>query len=96
MIAEVFFDINLGMGHRGLAELSKNSNAGYIVFINRKKSAFKVLSTKNVVAYFKPDSGKIDLNMIRDLPKYFDKGMSGYNQTLKKHLEAKNGKIHST
>lgn len=84
-IVRVFLDTNLACSHPGLSSLAmKNKidvrllDAGsFIIFLNRRKTAFKLFAPNNTIVYYKSPQGRVDLNAIKYIPHVFNaKAMS--------------------
>ena len=90
-----FPNADLRNGHFGLAKMAKANNidvteleSEFVIFTNRSRTGLKMFAPGNIVAYLKTVSGqKIDLNLIRGLPKYFNGTEIKYNDALKKKIE---------
>jgi hypothetical protein len=85
-------------GHDGLAELAKKENIDvkkisrgeFVVFVNSAKDRVKVYAASNVIAYMKSSKGqKIDLRVIREIPRAFNGGGISYDETIEKMLSLK-------
>lgn len=90
-----FPDTDLRYGHKGLSMLALANKIDttclvdeYVVFTNKKKTDLKMCAPGNVVAHLKMPKGQyINLNVIADLPKYFDGKKINYEAALKKQIE---------
>lgn len=75
-IAQVFFDTHMGKNFAGLTEILKkakvNPQNSYIVFLNKRKTKFKLLFSDKYLVYHDNKDQPIDLNSIRHLPKAFE------------------------
>jgi hypothetical protein len=95
-IISVFPETDLRKGHLGLRELYKKDiskmGSNFVIFINRKQTAFKLLNG-NLVVHYRAPFGRIDINTIQFLPYCFDAtGAFNYNKALEavfKHKLAK-------
>jgi hypothetical protein len=85
-------------GHDGLAELAKKENIDvkklergqFVVFINSSKDRVKVYAASNVIAYMKSSKGqKIDLRVIREIPRAFNGAGISYDEAVEKMLSVK-------
>lgn len=81
-IVRFFPNADLRCGHDGLRQWAKekgdievwNLQPGeFVVFANTKGDRLKIYAPGNVIAYVKsPDERKIDLNVIRLIPRFFN------------------------
>jgi hypothetical protein len=97
-IIQCFLDADMRNGHEGLAELAKKENINvqtlqrgqFVVFINSAKDRVKIYAASNVIAYMRSVRGqKIDLRVIREIPRAFNGGGISYDETIEKMLSLK-------
>lgn len=92
-LAHIFFDVNMSKGHKGLGEILKSnkkkiSDDTSVIFINKRWTALKMLTSSNVILHLKtPKSGRIDPNTIKYLPHCVDGGEIDYSKALKAALD---------
>jgi len=95
-IVRVIFDADLRCSHDGLRETAKKlkvlvddlHTGEYVVFINSKKNMLKLFAANNTIAHFKtPDQRKMNLNVIAQIPKFFNGRELKYDDALKKVIE---------
>jgi hypothetical protein len=62
----------------------------FIVFANRSKTMLKIFAPGNTIAVTKsPDGRRLDLNVIRLIPRFFNGSEFQYDKALQKLLENK-------
>lgn len=97
-IIRIVFDADLRSGHKGLTSIAKSFKvdtnelaAGeYVIFVNRAMSALKMYAAGNVVAHLKmPPRQRIDPDVIRVIPEFFNGKAIDYDSALKTVLEKK-------
>ena len=75
-IAQIFFDTHMGKNFQGLNDILRkakvNPQNSYIVFLNSKKTKFKLLVSDKYLVYHDNKDKQIDLNSLRHLPRAFD------------------------
>lgn len=75
-IVRVFFDVNMGQAFRGLSAIMRQAGmnpqtyAGHVIFINRRRSKFKLL-TQGYLCYYDNGDKRIPLQALQYLPKAF-------------------------
>ncbi len=98
-ILRVFSGADLRSGHMGLSKVARKaghapeelSTGEYIVFINSKRNAFKLLAAHDVLAHYRHPSGHvIDARALQYIPQVFEsKGHLSYDKALKIMFETK-------
>jgi len=88
-ICKLFFDVNMALGHDGLAELAKKAGVkldlldtgDLLMFLNRKGTRLKVLGAQGkVVGYLRmPDNRPIMREALQFIPQTF--GSEGFDYT---------------
>lgn len=95
-VIQCFLKSDLRCGHDGLAALAKKDGirvkdlvpGQYVVFINARQDRMKLYATNQVVAYIKPEGGRIDLNTVREIPRVFlASGKIDYEAALRVRIE---------
>lgn len=90
-ILQCFLDSDLRNGHDGLSSLAKKNgiqtsdlNPGeFVVFINTAKTKVKVYAARNTIVYLRMAKGeRVNLNIIREIPRVFKGGMINYDSAL--------------
>lgn len=75
-IAQIFFDTHMGKNFVGLNEIARkakvNTKENLIVFMNTKKTKFKLLIDDKYLVYHDNKDQMIDLNYLRHLPRAFE------------------------
>lgn len=97
-IIRYFPDTNLKCGHVGLAMIAGEHdinvdtlNEGeFIIFVNVAQTALKLYTSGNLVSHLKmPDGARLNLEVIRLIPKHFNGTSIKYDAALKESLERK-------
>ncbi len=96
-IARVFMDVHLGQGFQGLGEICKKAridlrtmgDGDFVVFLNRKCTAFKTLNTSKVLTYYKHDEGRLPIEAIRHLTASFGGSKLEFDKAVEKTLRTK-------
>lgn len=94
-IISVFPNADLRCGHTGLAITAADGNKSadnlkpgqFLLFINRKQTAFKLLAFNNTLVHYRSPAGRIDLRAIQYLPQCFTAGKFNYDIALKRMFE---------
>ena len=75
-IAQIFFNVHMGLAFNGLGEILKKNKIDprdkLVVFLNSKKTKFKLLINDKYLVYHDNKNSMIDLNSIRHLPRAFE------------------------
>jgi hypothetical protein len=82
MILRVFHDVDLRNNHVGLTRYVAKYNivtgtmpvGEHLVFINTKRDKVKIFSGGGLLSYYMAPHGRLNLNVIQELPSYFDGG----------------------
>lgn len=93
-IIKVFPETNLRSGHPGLADIAQkarvnldNVGAGeFLLFINKKQTAFKLFAP-NTVIHYKHPRGKILLETVQHFPQILRAGKFSYDKALERVLD---------
>lgn len=96
-IQEIFFDTDLRNGLDGLIDVAKKRNVDidklkkgdFLVFVNTKRDKMRLVPCKDLFANYRSPTGRIELNMIRHIPEYFDGSELGFSKALEKALREK-------
>lgn len=96
-IARVFFDVHLGQSFEGLGLLMKKNkidprtlpNGDFVIFINRKATAFKLLAGASYLVYYKNGNRRIPLDAIQHLPASFGGTELEFNRVIERTLRSK-------
>lgn len=99
MILRYFPDTHMGLSHHGLTEIARKHkinlpelpHGNFVIFTNKKLTAVKVFAAGNTIAY-KRTGTKLDLNMIKNIPRSFRGGQFNFDEALRETLEQKLGK----
>lgn len=90
-IIQVFQNTSMSNSHDGLAQIARSNgvdvrtleNGRYVVFINGRQDKLKVYAASNVVAYVRLEQGrKVDLRVIREIPRVFNGTSINYDKAL--------------
>jgi hypothetical protein len=77
-IAHIFMNVDMRNGHSGLKEFCKDKRVkitpdDFIVFVNSTRTMMKVFCKgSEAIMHLKKDGHKLDLGIIKYLPKYCD------------------------
>ena len=90
----LFLDVPMYKSHRGLTEIFQNAAKGkslqkgeVVLFINRKWTRLKLLTSDNVILYLaQPDNRPINPKTIQYLPACVNGNEINYNKALSKVL----------
>lgn len=91
-IIRYFPDSDLRCGHEGLREVAKKNGVDpwelapgeFLVFANHLKNKMKIYAPGNVIAYLKsPDNRRIDLDVVRLIPRFFNGTQFNYDAAVK-------------
>lgn len=97
-VVRFFPESDLRAGHVGLRKLAMKANLDphtlkpgeFLVFANRALTRLKIFAPGNVIAYLaSPDEKRLDLDVIRYIPRYFHGGQITYDDLLLKNLSVK-------
>lgn len=97
-VIRFFQNADLRCSHLGLRTIALEhgidpyelSPGEFIVFANKKINKLKIYAPGNVIAYVKPPNDqRIDLNVIRLIPRFFNGSEFNYDSALRKHFELK-------
>lgn len=97
-ITRVYLDVDMRQNFDGLNKvmasakvaIGNSSPTTVILFINRKRTAFKMLADKYMV-FYKSDHGPIPLDALKYLPQVFGGSPTEMNEAIRKSLEQKLG-----
>jgi hypothetical protein len=89
-----FPNTDLRSGHLGLQKIAAKEGKAvstlrpgeFLLFVNRAKTAFKLFSSKNLIAHYRSEH-RIDLRAVEYIPSAFDGGEFNFSAALKKVLE---------
>lgn len=92
-ILRVFSGADLRCGHDGLTILAKKqgynpkelSPGEFLVFLNTRRSSFKLFAANEVIAYYRsPDNKRMELGALQYIPRVFQsKGSLKFDDALK-------------
>lgn len=91
-VIRYFPNADLRCGHDGLRALAREHkvdpwalNPGeFLVFANKSQTKLKIYGPGNLIAYLKaPDNRRLDLHVVRLIPKFFKGGTFQYDDALK-------------
>lgn len=96
-IARVFLDVNMSLSFGGLTDMMKKAklkpdawpSGRFVIFINRKQSAFKVLINNQFLVYHNTGGRKFPLEAIQHFPDFFDGRRIDFDAAVSKVLKAK-------
>lgn len=96
-ILQCFLNVDMRNAHDGLSVIAKKNGidpekiepGSFIVFINSARTKLKVYASDQVVAYLRLESGrKLNMNVIRELPRVFNGRSIKYDEALKSVVES--------
>lgn len=94
-VVRFFPNADLRCGHEGLAKIAMDNGVNarelspgeFLVFANGMQNKLKIYAPGNLIAYLKsPDNRRIDLDIIRYLPRFFNGTEFEYDKAVKKVL----------
>jgi len=93
-ILSYFPDTDLRCGHDGLADLADRAKkpvedlkvGQFLLFVNRRQSAVKILTADDVLIYLRPESKRLNFDAISLLPKYFNGTAFNYKGAVKEAI----------
>lgn len=93
-IITVFPEADLRNGHPGLRMLAAKRRIDtqmiepgkFVMFLNRRQSAFKLFAANNTIVHYKHPRGRILLETIKHFPECFQAGEFRYDKALEKVL----------
>lgn len=97
-ILRYFPNCDLRCGHEGLRDIAKKqgvdpwelSPGEFLVFANAVQNRLKIYAPGNVIAYLvNPDYRKIDLDIVRLIPRFFNGTEFNYKAALAKMVDEK-------
>lgn len=95
-IARVFFDVHMGQNFKGLLSLCHKAQIrpeamgeSFIVFLNKKKTKFKLLVGHNYLVYHDNKNNQVPLDAIRYLPSAFSGNEFSFDKAIKESLVKK-------
>lgn len=91
-IVRLFQDVNLANSHLGLTDMAKRAgynpatmdDNSFLIFINRAQTMVKVLTTSNVLAFYRSPKGRLTMDAIQNIPAAF---MSNQQFEMTKAIE---------
>jgi hypothetical protein len=95
-IIRFFPDTHLGQSHFGLSSIAREVGLDtkklepgeFYVFMNKAKTAVKIFTGNNIIAYYKhPEGRRIELKTITLIPKYFSGKSFQYEKALEEVIE---------
>jgi hypothetical protein len=95
-LLQVFLNQDMRNGHEGLAAVAKSAGLDvkalepgqFVVFVNSAMDRLKMYAAANVVAYQSLAGRKVDMRVIREIPRVFQAtGTLDYDQALEKVVQ---------
>lgn len=94
-IIKYFPNTDLRCSHFGLTLVSKKAGidvkklekGNFLVFVNSRKDAMKILTAGDLLVHYKSPSGRIDIRTLRYIPQAFSGTKFTYDIALTKVLE---------
>ncbi len=92
-ITRVYLDVDMRQNFEGLRKVSAKDKldkpGSMVLFINRKKTSFKILNEDKYVIYYKNGNKRIPIDALALLPQNFGGTEFEMNEAIKKSLESK-------
>jgi hypothetical protein len=97
-IVRCFLEVSMINGHDGLSEIAAKEKikvaeletGQYVVFVNKARDRIKVFAAEQIVAYVRLTQGrKVDLRVIREIPRVFTGAQMNYDKALDLMLSKK-------
>jgi hypothetical protein len=92
-VTRVFLDVDMRQSFPGLARVMAKASAGTpvdsVLFINRRMTAFKVMTDGLFITYYNNGNRRIPLDAIKFLPQSFGGTEIEMNQAIEKSLRSK-------
>lgn len=93
-ILHYFPNSDLRSSHRGLTLLAAKhkvrvetlASGSFVLFINRKRSQFKILTSSHIIAHYKSPHGSIDMGVLNYLPHAFSSEGFDFSKALRVKL----------
>lgn len=88
-IMDVYFNVPMSYGHQGLRKICGESDlGGYVLFINKSRTALKMLTPAQVLLHLKSPSSSRPLSMdaIKHLPNCVEGNDLNYDAAVKASL----------
>ena len=95
-IIQCFLNVDMRNGHDGLTKLSKENGVitqkiepgNFVVFVNSRRDKLKLFAANQVIAYLRMPAGrKIEMRVIKELPRVFNGKKIDYDQALSLALD---------
>lgn len=93
-IARVFFDTHMGLAFKGLEDLCRKNKVNpsyeqYVMFINKKRTKFKLLIGNKYLVYHDNKNQPFPLEAIRNLPLAFAGDTFDFSKAMDKTIQEK-------
>jgi hypothetical protein len=93
-IARVFFDVHMGQNFKGLMDMCKKNHINvsysqYILFINKKRTKFKMFVGDKYLVYHDNRGQAFPLEAIKNLPLAFEGDTFDFSKAITKTVEEK-------
>lgn len=80
VIKRIYFDTSMSLSFGGLSEMMKKSkldigtieSGEFVVFVNRKQTAFKLLCGPSLLVYHNNGGRRFPITAITQMPRFFD------------------------
>lgn len=102
-IARVFFGVHMAYGFQGLAKVLVDNKMkietlkenGFIVFMNSKMTAFKLLVGPHYIVYYNNKGKRVPLEAISQFPSFFNGKTLDFKGAERKALEKKYSSVQT-
>ena len=93
-IIRVFLNVSMINGHDGLhavakkekVDLGKLEPGELVIFLNERADKLKVYGANDVYAYYRSPKGRLQAEMIQNIPKSFSGGRINFDEAVKTAL----------
>lgn len=99
VIKRIYFDTSMAFSFERLTEIMRKSSmpieslkAGeFVVFVNRKQTAFKLLATTNVMVYHNNKNRRFPITAITHFPEFFDGHTINITKAVERDIKQQTG-----
>lgn len=92
-IAQIFFDTHMGKNFVGLNDIMRKAKVdprnAYVVFMNTKRTKFKLMVSDKYLVYHDNKDQQIDLNSLRHLPRAFEGDKFNFSKAVEGSINEK-------
>ncbi len=96
-IARVFLDVSMSLSFKGLTRIMSDAkmkpdampDKKFVVFINRRQTAFKVYINNSLLVYHNNGSRRFPLEAVSEFPNFFNGKSIDFSGAVRKAVERK-------